>query len=113
MNISCPECRSVFRVDPAKVPQAGVRARCSVCGGVMAIGAGGVIDDDFVGAGAFAHAGAATPGTGPTTVGGPARVAAAPARTQPLAAQPPSPGGWPAASGLGSPGRPPAGKLGR
>jgi predicted Zn finger-like uncharacterized protein len=37
MNVSCPDCRSIFRVDPAKVPAAGVRARCSVCGGVIAI----------------------------------------------------------------------------
>jgi len=40
MTVSCPECRSVFRVDPAKVPATGVRARCSVCGGVIAIGGG-------------------------------------------------------------------------
>ena len=37
MNVSCPDCRSIFRVDPAKVPPAGVRARCSVCGGVIPI----------------------------------------------------------------------------
>jgi len=37
MNVSCPDCRSIFRVDPAKVPPAGVRARCSVCGGVISI----------------------------------------------------------------------------
>jgi predicted Zn finger-like uncharacterized protein len=40
MTVSCPDCRSVFRVDPAKVPATGVRARCSVCGGVIAIAAG-------------------------------------------------------------------------
>lgn len=40
MTVSCPECRSVFRVDPAKVPATGVRARCSVCGGVIAIAGG-------------------------------------------------------------------------
>ena len=39
MNVSCLECRSVFRVDPAKVPLGGVRARCSVCGGVIPIAA--------------------------------------------------------------------------
>ena len=39
MNVSCPDCRSVFRVDPAKVPIGGVRARCSVCGGVIAVSA--------------------------------------------------------------------------
>jgi predicted Zn finger-like uncharacterized protein len=37
MNVSCPDCRSVFRVDPAKVPPAGVRARCSVCSGIISI----------------------------------------------------------------------------
>jgi predicted Zn finger-like uncharacterized protein len=40
VNVNCPECRSVFRVDPAKVPATGVRARCSVCGGVIAISGG-------------------------------------------------------------------------
>lgn len=40
MTVSCPECTSVFRVDPAKVPESGVRARCSICGGVIAIGRG-------------------------------------------------------------------------
>jgi predicted Zn finger-like uncharacterized protein len=37
MNVSCPDCRSIFRVDPAKVPSTGVRARCSVCSGVISI----------------------------------------------------------------------------
>ena len=37
MNVSCPDCRSIFRVDPAKVPPMGVRARCSVCSGVISI----------------------------------------------------------------------------
>ena len=39
MNVACPECSSVFRVDPAKVPAGGVRARCSVCGAVMRVDA--------------------------------------------------------------------------
>ena len=37
MNVSCPDCRSIFRVDPAKVPPGGVRARCSVCSGIIPI----------------------------------------------------------------------------
>ena len=37
MDVSCPDCRSVFRVDPAKVPPEGVRARCSVCGHVIPV----------------------------------------------------------------------------
>lgn len=47
MNVSCPECRSVFRVDPAKVPPSAVRARCSVCGGVITISSGASMDDEF------------------------------------------------------------------
>jgi predicted Zn finger-like uncharacterized protein len=38
MTVTCEECRSVFRVDPAKVPAGGVRARCSVCGAVLLVG---------------------------------------------------------------------------
>ncbi len=40
MTVSCPDCRSVFRVDPAKVPATGVRARCSVCGGIIVVAGG-------------------------------------------------------------------------
>lgn len=38
MNVSCPQCSTIFRVDPAKVPAGGVRARCSTCGGVIPVG---------------------------------------------------------------------------
>jgi len=47
VNVSCPECRSVFRVDPAKVPPTAVRARCSVCGGVITVSSGASSDDEF------------------------------------------------------------------
>jgi predicted Zn finger-like uncharacterized protein len=40
VNVTCQDCRSVFRVDPAKVPPNGVRARCSVCGAIMRIAVG-------------------------------------------------------------------------
>lgn len=40
MNVSCTTCETVFRVDPAKVPAGGVRARCSVCGGVFRVPGG-------------------------------------------------------------------------
>ncbi len=39
MNVTCPDCRSIFRIDPGKVPAGGVRARCSICGGVFAVAA--------------------------------------------------------------------------
>src|SRR3954470_10708797 len=37
MNVTCPNCATVYRVDPAKVPAGGVRARCSVCSAVFAV----------------------------------------------------------------------------
>ena len=37
MNATCPQCKTVFRIDPRKVPAGGVRARCSVCGGVFEV----------------------------------------------------------------------------
>lgn len=48
MNITCAGCRSVFRVNPHLVPDVGTRARCSVCGAVIAIGVTGTIDDDYL-----------------------------------------------------------------
>ncbi|MDQ6634780.1 MAG: zinc-ribbon domain-containing protein, partial [Gemmatimonadota bacterium] len=50
MNVVCPECRSVFRVDPGKVPGTSVRARCSVCGGVLTIGANADARTEFAAA---------------------------------------------------------------
>ncbi len=47
MNVSCPECRSVFRVDPAKITSVSLRARCSVCGGLIAVGAAVQWGDDL------------------------------------------------------------------
>src|SRR5438067_1962790 len=47
MNVSCPECQSVFRVDPAKVPGPGIRARCSICGGLIPITVERSWADDF------------------------------------------------------------------
>ena len=37
MNVTCPSCTTMFRVDPAKVPAGGVRARCSVCRSVFRV----------------------------------------------------------------------------
>lgn len=31
MNVACPECRSVYRIDPARVPDDGARTRCREC----------------------------------------------------------------------------------
>jgi predicted Zn finger-like uncharacterized protein len=37
MNATCTHCGTVFRVDPAKVPAGGVRARCSICRKVFTV----------------------------------------------------------------------------
>jgi predicted Zn finger-like uncharacterized protein len=37
VNVTCADCASIFRVDPAKIPIVGVRARCSVCGAVFRV----------------------------------------------------------------------------
>ncbi|MDQ3997379.1 MAG: zinc-ribbon domain-containing protein, partial [Gemmatimonadota bacterium] len=47
MNVTCPECRSVFRVDPTKLPAASVRARCAVCGGLITITPSSSVRDEF------------------------------------------------------------------
>ncbi len=38
MNVSCPGCGSIYRVDPARVPAAGVVTRCRDCGDRFRIG---------------------------------------------------------------------------
>ncbi len=60
MNVTCPECQSIFRVDPAKVPATGVRARCSVCGGIITI-TGGTLTTGVPQPQALAEARVATP----------------------------------------------------
>lgn len=39
MNVQCTSCKTVFRVDPRKVPAGGVRARCSICRAVFEVSA--------------------------------------------------------------------------
>src|SRR5207244_2283590 len=38
-NVGCPSGEPVYRVDPAKVPAGGVRARCAVCSTVFGVSA--------------------------------------------------------------------------
>ena len=42
MNVRCPQCQTVFRVDPERVPVAGIRARCARCSAVFAVSRSGV-----------------------------------------------------------------------
>lgn len=39
MNIRCPQCQTVFRVNPERIPPQGVRARCARCGGTFHVDA--------------------------------------------------------------------------
>src|SRR5690606_13073235 len=133
MNVQCPRCWSVYRVDPGRVPPAGVRARCSRCSEVLTVerpGASPAPRAQRAGAHGAGAAGAAQrggapampPAVLPTPIAPPAAAAAAapaaappgtgPARERPgraggVPAEPPAP----AASGV-SP-RPGAGGVSR
>lgn len=37
MNVRCPTCETIYRVDPAKVPEGGVKARCAVCSAIIPV----------------------------------------------------------------------------
>lgn len=37
MNIACPECDTLYRVDPDRVPANGTAARCSECGAAFRV----------------------------------------------------------------------------
>lgn len=87
MNVGCPECRSIFRIDPAKLPGVAVRARCTVCGGVIAIAAVGSAREDFMTPTSSAPA-PATPSTVPAA-SPPASAATTPARSATPPAPPP------------------------
>lgn len=77
MNIRCPECSTTFRVDPSRVPPAGVRARCSRCSATFTI-----TREQAEAALQPAAAAAAAPATAPTPMPAP------PAPTMPA---PPAP----------------------
>jgi len=37
MNVRCPSCETIYRVDPAKVPDEGLRTSCATCGTVFPV----------------------------------------------------------------------------
>jgi predicted Zn finger-like uncharacterized protein len=97
VNVACPECRSVFRVDPTKLPASIVRARCAVCGGLITITPSSSVRDEFAPRTANEH-GTATQ-LPQDRAGGYATGAAVSPYTQPPAPlQPPSPQAAPAAA---------------
>ena len=37
ITVTCPSCSSAFPVDPAKIPEGGVNARCTTCGDIFRV----------------------------------------------------------------------------
>ncbi len=102
MNVTCPNCATIYRVDPAKVPEAGVRARCSVCSAVFAVRHDAAVTSpplprpapsppaaSVSSAPASAHPAAAAPPVAAPAP--PAPAVAAPAMAPPAAARPAAP----------------------
>lgn len=106
MNIRCPQCQTTFRVDPARVPPTGVRARCSRCGNTFQVAAPGSQGT----AGAAPSGGpppqTRTPDRTPTAPAAPERPGASPGPAAPPAAgaRPAPPGPRTAAPGPAGPG---------
>lgn len=93
MNVTCTHCSTVFRVDPRKVPDGGVRVRCSICRGVFPISGTGAAPTAAASAPAPQPAAAAPPAPEPTPA--PPAVPAAPApQPAPAAAAPTRSGGF-------------------
>jgi predicted Zn finger-like uncharacterized protein len=91
MNVSCPNCATVYRVDPAKVPEGGVRARCSICSAVFAVGREAearAAAAGTAGSSPAASAGQTAPGTPAAAATPPAPPAPTPSMPPPTAAAP-------------------------
>ena len=82
MNVTCPNCASMFRVDPGKIPEGGVRARCNICSAVFAVRR----EDDAQDRPAAVASGSAGAGARPMT-----SAAATPSVAVPSAPSPPAP----------------------
>lgn len=94
MNIGCLQCASIFRVDPAKVPTGGVRARCSVCGAVIPVPEPTSADRaEATAASARTHFRQPTPATGVPMFGSPPYAALTAETHTPSGAWPGSPSG--------------------
>jgi predicted Zn finger-like uncharacterized protein len=77
VNVTCPSCETVYRVDPTKIPPGGVRARCTVCSNVFPVSADGT--GGGRGGGARPAAAAPPPPTAPPAARPPAPAVARPA----------------------------------
>jgi predicted Zn finger-like uncharacterized protein len=91
MNVQCTHCSTVFRVDPRKVPAAGVRVRCSICRGVFELTGTGEPAASSQPASAAAPVSAPAPTPAPAPAPQPAPVAASAPTQAPAAAPTPVP----------------------
>src|SRR5438128_1369551 len=91
MNVTCPNCATVYRVDPGKVPDAGVRARCSICSAVFAVQRDGTAQERPSTVAAAAAGPAPSPSPAPMTAAPPMAQAAGPAAATPPRAEPARP----------------------
>jgi len=93
MNVTCPNCATIYRVDPAKVPESGVRARCNVCSAVFAVRheAANPIPPALAHASAPAPAAASTPPASPAAPPAPPAPPPVPVTAAPAHAPPPAP----------------------
>lgn len=85
MNVTCPSCSTVYRVDPGKVPAKGVRARCRVCAAIFQVPAPGEAPERVPAMSREA------PAPRPTYAPPPPAPAPAPAPPEPVAAPTPQP----------------------
>jgi predicted Zn finger-like uncharacterized protein len=88
MNIRCPNCQTAFRVDPAKIPPSGVRARCAKCSATFSVKPPSAAPE-------------------PTQMQRPAGAAPPPAAPAPAAAAPPPAAPAPAAAAAAATSAPP------
>src|SRR5207249_2306963 len=100
MNVTCPSCETVYRVDPTKVPAGGVRARCAVCSNVFPVNASVAAATAAVSAGSGPAVAPRPPApppappappAPPTPAPAPPRTPAMPRFSGPIAAPPPPP----------------------
>ena len=112
MNVTCPNCATVYRIDPAKVPESGVRARCNICSAVFAVRREGEASDRPAAAAAVSAA-SASPPPPPAAVAPPAPPAApGPSGGRAEPARPSAPRVPPAPPAVSAPVPPPAAPAG-
>jgi predicted Zn finger-like uncharacterized protein len=61
MNLACPECSTVYRIDPDRVPEGGATARCRECGTAFRVEPDGPAEPGVVHTAARAGADVADP----------------------------------------------------